>query len=495
MIGRLALRGLLDRPWRSLFLLVGFGLGVGVMITLLAIGEAMVAQSTDEKLVGGGDVTVLPEGLDLEVMKTGGVGGMFVAIANARFVHRQWLGAPRLAAQVAAVAPQSEGALLYVRSAASEFPVRAIGELPSATVAVGAGPTVVAGAWTDDETDRRWLAPTAAELRHEIDRFHHTPDQVPAAERRTWGEWHYFNVLSEDRRRWAFLTLAVGGDVPRGAWGGQVLLTVHEQGRGERRFVRLVPPTAITLDTARADLAMGEDRVEILADGRYRVTAHAMEEGTGVPATIALTVTPAPQAYFPGASIGGESLVSGYAVPALRADADGELCVAGRCERFRGAQAYHDHNWGVWRDVQWEWGAARAGAFTFLYGRVHRGGADDVREPLFLYLVDSRGFRAVFRPSEIVYEDGGTRVVDGRTVRVPSRATMLDVRGADTLRVALLIEDAMASDLRRTRGSTDASSTGVRTILVQMKGLARLSGRLDGRPIAGTGTGFFETYR
>ena len=69
MITRLALRGLLDRPWRSALLLGGFGLGVGVMITLLAIGEAMVTQSRDEKLVGGGTVTVLPEGMDIEAGK------------------------------------------------------------------------------------------------------------------------------------------------------------------------------------------------------------------------------------------------------------------------------------------------------------------------------------------------------------------------------------------------------------------------------------------
>ena len=492
MIWRLALRGLLDRPWRSVFLLGGFGLGVGVMITLLAIGEAMVAQSLDEKLVGGGDVTVLPEGLDLEVMKTGGVGGMFVSVANARFVHRQLLASPRLASQVAAVAPQTDGVLLYVRRAGVEHAVRAIGELPSATAAVGAAPTIVAGAWTDDDADRRWLAPTAAELRHEIDRFHHTPDAVPPDERRTWGEWHYFNVLSDDGKRWAFLTLAVGGDVPDGEWGGQVLLTVHEQGRGERRFVRLVPPSRIRLDTARADLALGEDRVEVLADGRYRVTAAAAEVGTGARATIALTVTPAPHAYFPGASIGGEALLSGYAVPALRAEADGELCVDGRCERFRAAQAYHDHNWGVWRDVQWEWGAARAGAFTFLYGRVHRGGADDVREPLFVYIVDSLGFRAIFRPREIRYEHGGTRLVDGRAIRVPTQALMEDVRGGDTLRITLEIEDAMASDVRRT---PDARRDAVRPLLVQMKGIARLGGRLNGVPLVGQGRGFFETYR
>lgn len=493
MISRLAVRGLLDRPWRSLFLLGGFGLGVGVMITLLAIGEAMVTQSRDEKLVGGGTVTVLPEGLDLEVMKTGGVGGLFVSIGNARFVFRQLLASPRLAGQVRAVAPQTDGVLLYVRTAdGRERPVRAIGEIPSATRAVGAAPVLAAGAWEDDAGDRRWIAPTARELRHEIDRFHHVPAALSAEERRTWGEWHYFNVLSADRKRWAFLTLAVGGDVPAGEWGGRVLLTVHEQGRPERRFERLVPPAEVRLDTTRADLALGEDRVEVLPDGRYRVTARAFEVGTRAPATITLTLAPAPGAYFPGAAIGGEGLVSGYAVPALRAEADGELCVAGRCERFAAAQAYHDHNWGVWRDVEWEWGAARAGEFTFLYGRVLRGGGDDVAEPLFLYLVDSLGFRAILRPRDIAYEDARTVRIGGREVHVPARAVMTDARGSDTLRVELEIEDAVGSDVRAEGRFRRA---GARPYFIQMKGLARVSGRLGGARIAGEGTGFFETYR
>ena len=100
MIATLALRNLVLRPWRSLLLLAGFGLGVGVMITLLSIGEAMVAQARDEKLVGGGAITVLPEGVDLEVLKTGGVGGMFFSVVNARFVYLQLLAAPRLTALV-----------------------------------------------------------------------------------------------------------------------------------------------------------------------------------------------------------------------------------------------------------------------------------------------------------------------------------------------------------------------------------------------------------
>src|SRR5947209_7149472 len=104
----LALRNLVLRPWRSAFLLLGFSLGVSVMIVLLSIGEALLSQARDEKLVGGGSITVLPEGIDVEVMKTGGLGGLFFSIDHARFIYRQLLAGPRLAREVSVVAPQIE---------------------------------------------------------------------------------------------------------------------------------------------------------------------------------------------------------------------------------------------------------------------------------------------------------------------------------------------------------------------------------------------------
>src|SRR6476646_11199511 len=126
MIGQLALRNLTYRPWRSLLMFFGFGVGVAVMIVLLSIGEAMLTQARQEKLVGGGDITVLPEGIDVEVMKTGGIGGLFFSIDHARFIERQLLASPRIARDVRAVAPQIEGKLLYLRTLhGKELPVRA----------------------------------------------------------------------------------------------------------------------------------------------------------------------------------------------------------------------------------------------------------------------------------------------------------------------------------------------------------------------------------
>jgi hypothetical protein len=120
------------------------------------------------------------------------------------------------------------------------------------------------------------------------------------------------------------------------------------------------------------------------------------------------------------------------------------------------------------------------------------------RPPLFVYLVDSLGFRALFRPREISYVDDRTVTVDGRAVRVPSSAVMVDARGRDTIRVELTIEDAIATDTRGSlieRGETRAARMLATPYFVQMKGRARISGVVDGQPLRGEGEGFFETYR
>jgi hypothetical protein len=52
--------------------------------------------------------------------------------------------------------------------------------------------------------------------------------------------------------------------------------------------------------------------------------------------------------------------------------------------------------------------------------------------------------------------------------------------------VDLSIEDAIATRTENGRAHP---------YFIQMKGTARISGRIEGAPLTGTGTGFFETYR
>lgn len=493
----LAWRTVTARPWRAVLLCSGFGVGVGVMIVLLAVGEAMVRQASQERLVGGGAITVLPEGIDLEVLTTGGLGGLFFSVPNARFVHRQVLASPRLRDAVQVAAPQLEGKLLYLTTADGvQHAVRATGEVPSATRALGALPEVVRGTWDDDAGDHRWMAPTVAELRHETDHFHLPTSGMANAS--SWGEWHYFNVLSADASAWAFITFLVAGDPRTTQWGGQVLITVHTRGRPPRRFVSTVAREQVRFSTRDADVVIGESSVRIDSSGRYLVQAVAREEGTGAPLALTVAITPTPRVEFPGATLVSGDFTSGYAVPALRAEADGTMCIASRCSRYAGAQAYHDHNWGGWRGVTWEWGAARAGEYTVLYGRVTPEDSAGSTAPLFVYLTDARGFLSLFRPRMIRYDDARTIQTSAGALRVPASAVLADVRGGDTLQLTLTMDDAVATDTRMAlaeRGEGDAARGLRRPWFVQMAGEAQITGRIRGATISGRGRGFFETYR
>src|SRR5687767_1646435 len=282
MIATLAFRHLRVKPLRSLFLLLGFALGVGVMVVLLSVGEAMLDQSRDVALVGGGEVTVLPEGIDVEAMRSGGVSGMFFGIDRARYLTRVMLGGPRHAELVRAVAPAIENKLVYLATASGDtVAVRVGGEIPSRARAMGAALDVKAGRWQDLPADSAWVAPSAQQLYDELDRFH-----VPPRRDSTWGEWHYFNVVPADDEWW-YVSYLVGGEVPGGRWGGQLLITRRRPDGRYERFTSDVPPERIRLDTTRADLVLGESSVE-QRNGQYRL--HARARGNAGTAQLNLVV-------------------------------------------------------------------------------------------------------------------------------------------------------------------------------------------------------------
>jgi hypothetical protein len=472
----LAFRHLWVRKIRSLFLLFGFALGVGVMVVLLSVGEAMLDQSRDVSLVGGGEVTILPQGIDIEAMRTGGAGGMFFTIDRARFLTRQVLGGRRRADLVRAVSPALEGKLVYLCKTGPDCrptAVRAGGEIPSRAGAVGAGLDVLHGAWRDSPADSGYITPSPQRLYDELDRFH-----IPRRADSSWAEWQYYNVVTGPGEWW-YLTYLVGGEVPDGRWGGRVLVTHRRPDGRYERFTADATRGPGVFDTATSDLTIGPSRVR-QRDGVY--TLRALAHGETGEARIDLTVQPVPDRYFPAVELSEEALVSGYVVPALAASATGTLCVAGRCTHVRDVPAYHDHNWGVWRDVTWEWGAVRGGRTSILYGGIYQ--ADNAGSPLFLALLDSLGVRQILRFSAIDYR--GDRPAAGLPgARAPERFDLVASRLADTLHLEVEITDALA---------TGMNVGGMRRAFLQMRGKFRMVGRVDGTALADTGTGFFETY-
>lgn len=479
MILRLTLAELRHRPGRALFLLAGYAIGVAVMVTLLAVGEAMLEQSRDRALVGGGDLVVVPAGIDPELLRTGGVESLFLGIDHARFVQRELLEGPRGRGDygVRAASPVLVDRALEIQAGGRVFRGLGTGAVPSRERAVGAAPRLLAGAWEDSPADERWVSPTPEQLYRQIDRFH--LPRGDAAGDSTWAEWHYFNVVL-DEDRWVYVTLMVAGEVGTpGRWGGRVLLTVRGADGSHRSLTRDFPcRTAgcdgpgerVRIDTLSPDLVLAEGARVEMEDGIYRVRAAA--DG----ARVDLHVVPAPRRYFPPTDLGGSALVSGYVAPALYATAEGTVCLP-RCERVEGAVAYHDHNWGVWREVSWEWGAASSERLSLLYGLVR--GDSTPSQGLFVYLVDERGPRSLYRAEEVRVTEGRGVAVGGRRVTVPERMEFEDPRRG--LRVVIEVQAAHVTDLERPE----------RRYFVQMRGVATVeeAGRAPERV-----TGFFETY-
>jgi len=488
VITTLAFRHLLVRKLRSLFLLLGFSLGVGVMIVLLSVGQAMLDQSRDVSLVGGGEVTVLPQGIDVEAMRTGGIGSMFFGVDRARFLVRQVFGGARYQNLVRTVSPAVEGKLLYLQRGDRVLPVRAGGEIPSRAASVGSGLNLVAGSWRDTPADSAYLAPTSQQLYDELDRFH-----IPPVADSTWGEWHYFNIVPSENEWW-YITYLVGGEVPRdqhnpaaaGRWGGQLLVT-HRQADGKyRRFLLREPSQRVRLDTTRADLIVGESSVT-QRSGVYHLIGGAA--GSGGKIRIDVILQPAPNRYFPPVELRSDEFVSGYVVPGLVAQASGSICVAGRCRRFHQVPAYHDHNWGVWRDVTWEWGAAQGKRLALLYGGVYgpeRNQSDvgAVRSPFFLTLEDSLRVKQVLRFNNIHYA-GLHPTRSHPEFTAPSRFDLVATREQDSIRLAVEVEDALV---------TPSNAEGFRRAFLQMRGRFTLRGRVLGETVSDSGAGFFETY-
>jgi hypothetical protein len=204
---------------------------------------------------------------------------------------------------------------------------------------------------------------------------------------------------------------------------------------------------------------------------------------------IDLWLRPTPERYFPPIELRDDEFVSGYVVPGLVATASGRICVGARCRSFLDVPAYHDHNWGIWRDVTWEWGAAQGSRLAVLYGGVYgpqRDAADgsSVRSPFFLTVVDSLGVMQVLRFDRIDYQGSRSTVGNGRFIS-PQEFDLVATRELDTLRLSVKVVDALASEMR---------TSGFRRGFLQMRGKFNLSGRLLGHAVADSGMGFFETY-
>jgi hypothetical protein len=465
---RLVLRTLAARPVRTAVLSGGFGFGVAVMAALLGVGDVILEQSRSPALRGGGDLVVVGRAGD---------------VSSARFLLSSVLGAPPLAARVATVSPAQRRTLFLIEGDRVTR-LRGRGGIPSLEKAVGDLEISHAPAWKDAPSDRSWTSPDPSELLRAMDRFHPIPDAPAWTD--SWAEWLYFNGRTTDGSVRFYLSFMTGPRVGSSERSAGVRLQLERDGRVENFSRRAVIPEATLLAEApNLDIAGNRVRLEGL---RYHITLDLAAErgGPGGKGDITLEA-PLGRSVPPFVLRGRAGWLSGYVVPVLSGPMSGALEAGGRTVSLEGALGYHDHNWGFWRGVSWQWGQVTHEGYSFLYGRV-RPPADAVspeqaeRIPGVLAVIGPAGPIAFAKGAQI--EE--TSSPDGRpeSIQVLAREAGLDVR-----------MDIQVQDVIRTPMDRPGMPAEGPTQFLQLRASYHVTGTVGDRQLDFTALGSAETFR
>ena len=457
MIGRLALRSLLSHPVRSAVLAAGFGVGVSVMAILLGVAEIVRQHAQSPALVGGGDVLVR---LGPQV--------------PARLVLTGTLQSETLRHRVRMASPFDNANLFLVRDGRVTR-VSARGGIPSAEKAVGDPETSGVAGWLDSSADVAWTTASPDVVLRQIDRFH----AIPPAEKwaSSWAEWLYFNGRSGSTR--FYLTFLVGPRNPDGRRASGVRLQLERDGRMET-FSSAASLSDEEVQRA-PDLTIGASSVR-LEGMQYRIHLD-MSDARGRRVLGDFTLQASPGRLVPPFEIAGvRGWVTGYVVPVMSGPLDGSLDVEGTRVPLAGGTGYHDHNWGFWEGVSWQWGQVQHEGLSFLYGRVFppADAADPEHFPGFVGALGPDG--PLGYATEVQIEEANDERGRPRTITVRARSTSLD------LSLRFDVDSAVVTRMAQGRFANDVD-------FLQLRGQYTVTGRAAERDVSFSASGAAETFR
>ena len=457
MIGRLALRSLTAHPVRSAVLAAGFGVGVAVMAILLGVAAIVLQQAQSPALVGGGDVLIrLSESVPARMMLAG------------------TLQSRTLQPRLAVASPFQTGSLyLFHDGRATRVDARA--GIPSLERSLGDPETSQVAGWRDTSADTTWASTSASAVLRQIDRFHPVPD-VPRWQS-SWAEWLYFNGRSQDAR--FYLTFMVGPPTAGGRRDAGVRLQIERNGQMENYRAAAQITEA---DALRApDLTIGENRVR-LNDLTYTIHLD-LTSANGERVRGDLRLTASPGKLVPPIEISGTNgWRTGYVVPVMEGTLDGTLDIGGSAVSMRGGTGYHDHNWGFWEGVSWQWGQGQSGDLSLLYGRVFAPpeAADPGRIPGFVGILGPDG--PLGYATDVRINEQNDRTGRPTRISITGRSASLDVTAHF---------DVAAAVTTRSQQGPLAN----RIDFLQLRGNYTVNGTAGDRAIQFTAPGAAETFR
>jgi len=465
VIGRIAVRSFTAQPVRTLVLAGGFGLGIACMAGLLGVGDVILEQSRSPQLRGGGELTLY------------GVAG---EIDNARFVSSQILESSTLAGRVETASPSLSSRLYLHQRDKPRLTISARAGIPSLERRMGDVETSDQPRWQDSGDDSKWGSPQTPDLLRSMDRFHPIPDVPHRAH--SWAEWLYFNGRSGEDR--FYLTFLVGPEISPGLRQAGVRLQL-ERGGVRRSYSAGATVDSQALLEQAPDIRIGGNSVTL--DGmRYRMLLDLAAEEEGSPGLRAeLELEAAAGSSFPPFEVrGADGWRSGYVVPVLAGDFSGWFDVAGESRHSMSGRGYHDHNWGFWEGVTWQWGQVTHDGIALLYGKIRPPAdiADEDRLPGVLVIIGPEGPLGFTTDVSIEEHDRA----DGST---PGRIEIEGRGNAFEMSAVLSIRDEVRT---RMDGVFEGAKRGR---FLQLDADYEVRGQVGSRTIDFTARGSAETFR
>jgi len=296
----------------------------------------------------------------------------------------------------------------------------------------------------------------------------------------SWAEWLYFNGHTGDSG--FYLTFLAGPELPSGRRRVGVRLQFDRGGR-MTSYSDSAEVDGDELLAAAPNLTVGKNRVRLV--GReYHVTIDLPAEDGPARAAGELVIGATPGRSLPPLVIrGAAGWVSGYVVPVMSGTLQGAIQVDRDRIGFDGGSGYHDHNWGFWEGVSWQWGQVQGNGLSFVYGRVHppADAADASRVPAFLMALGPDG--PLGYATDVTIDETNRAGTDS-----PERIV---VRGrSDSVQLTLDMEIAQTTVTRPRAGSLGASLD-----FLQLRAQYHVSGRVGDTPFDFRAPGSAETFR
>jgi hypothetical protein len=187
------------------------------------------------------------------------------------------------------------------------------------------------------------------------------------------------------------------GDIVQNKGEWIISLQIYD-GKYHRHSVTY-PATIDSLPLKRIDYRAGPNQIRFEKD-HYEIDLKFEDQ---VPVEGKLRYYPAEGLYFPPTFLARRTdFESGYVIPAIRGKYQGSIRIGNVTYDFDGVDGYHDHNWGIWRQIEWNWGHAYSKEFAIFFGEIY---LDNKSKGLFAGVYDSKGFVTLLRPDRIHFSD------------------------------------------------------------------------------------------